>query len=357
MALATNSIPGSIVLAGDLTGSANAPELRVTGVVPGTYFPASIVVDAKGRLIHATNTPMEVLADVLTPATPSTLGAIQLRAGETGRTGLVVNNGVLELGDYQATYTLKGFISVSQSFNVLFGRLYANPASNLLLGSVKVGDNLTISSGVVSRVGTTIATNSTTGVVRIGSGLSIAGDGTLSLNAPIATNSTTGLIKTGTGISAAGDGTLSLNAIASAVALGYVKPNSSLAVDGSGLLSVNTSGFLVLNAPRTVTKRQAFAVGSLSGTTVDWNGSADQIFTLSTTATSITINNGTNVIPGTWYHFIITHTQCLSIAYGSQFKFRSGSNNRPHGEATTCLLSCYADGANTLYCIMQPNFI
>ena len=55
MALATNSTPGSIVLAGDLTGSANAPELRVTGVVPGAYGPANIVVDAKGRLIYAKN--------------------------------------------------------------------------------------------------------------------------------------------------------------------------------------------------------------------------------------------------------------------------------------------------------------
>ena len=32
MALATDSTPGSIVLAGDLTGTANTPQLRSTGV-------------------------------------------------------------------------------------------------------------------------------------------------------------------------------------------------------------------------------------------------------------------------------------------------------------------------------------
>ena len=53
MALATNSTPGSIVLGGDLTGNANAPELRPTGVIPGTYDVASFVADAKGRVIQA----------------------------------------------------------------------------------------------------------------------------------------------------------------------------------------------------------------------------------------------------------------------------------------------------------------
>lgn len=53
MALATNSTPGSIVLAGDLTGVAAAPELRVTGVAPGVYYSPSVVIDAKGRIIYA----------------------------------------------------------------------------------------------------------------------------------------------------------------------------------------------------------------------------------------------------------------------------------------------------------------
>jgi len=53
MALATNSTPGSIVLAGDLTGTAGAPELRVSGVEPGEYTMPTIVVDAAGRVIYA----------------------------------------------------------------------------------------------------------------------------------------------------------------------------------------------------------------------------------------------------------------------------------------------------------------
>lgn len=53
MALATNSTPGSIVIAGDLTGTATAPQLRPTGVVPGTYENAAVVVDSKGRVVQA----------------------------------------------------------------------------------------------------------------------------------------------------------------------------------------------------------------------------------------------------------------------------------------------------------------
>lgn len=53
MALATTTTPGSVILGGDLTGVANAPELRVTGVEASQYICPTIVVDAKGRLIYA----------------------------------------------------------------------------------------------------------------------------------------------------------------------------------------------------------------------------------------------------------------------------------------------------------------
>ena len=50
MPLATTTTEGSIILSGDLTGSGTAPELRITGVTPGSFIYADVCVDAKGRL-------------------------------------------------------------------------------------------------------------------------------------------------------------------------------------------------------------------------------------------------------------------------------------------------------------------
>lgn len=49
---ATTTNKGLVQLAGDLTGSASAPELIETGVTAGTYsYPSAIEIDAKGRVI------------------------------------------------------------------------------------------------------------------------------------------------------------------------------------------------------------------------------------------------------------------------------------------------------------------
>lgn len=132
MALATNSTPGSIVLAGDLTGNANAPELRPTGVVPGTYASYDIVVDSKGRIVHTQ------------PA-----------------------------GTNVAGYSVKGVVQVSQSTGLTLsgGDLYGALGTNTTEGVIKSGNatNVTISAGSIdvgSNIPLTISLNVFTKSIR-----------------------------------------------------------------------------------------------------------------------------------------------------------------------------------------------
>lgn len=93
MALATTTTPGSIILGGDLTGVANAPELRVTGVTAGTYTYPTIVVDAKGRTIYATSGSAPVLAgDVGGNTAASVLPTINSTIGSFAGVTLTVNS-------------------------------------------------------------------------------------------------------------------------------------------------------------------------------------------------------------------------------------------------------------------------
>jgi hypothetical protein len=100
MALATTTTPGSIILGGDLTGVANAPELRVTGVTAGTYTPGTIVIDAKGRLIYADS--------ITLASTTTSKGAISVSAGN----GLTITSAVLNWAPSTATNTVAGIASI-----------------------------------------------------------------------------------------------------------------------------------------------------------------------------------------------------------------------------------------------------
>jgi len=113
MALATTSTPGSVTLAGDLTGTANTPQLRVTGVSPGSYTSANIVVDAKGRVVYAIN--------------GSFLGP-------------------------DATTSSKGYAQVGTNMNVAAGVLSVPAGTGSVLGVANSGNtsNISISSGSVN---------------------------------------------------------------------------------------------------------------------------------------------------------------------------------------------------------------
>lgn len=132
MALANNTTRGSIVLAGDLTGNANAPELRPTGVVPGSYASCDIVVDSKGRIVHTQ------------PA-----------------------------GTNVAGYSVKGVVQVSQSTGLTLsgGDLYGALGTNTTEGVIKSGNatNVTISAGSIdvgSNIPLTISLNVFTKSIR-----------------------------------------------------------------------------------------------------------------------------------------------------------------------------------------------
>jgi hypothetical protein len=80
-------------------------------------------------------------------------------------------------------------------------------ATTVVQGTVIVGDNLTITSGVLS---VSTATNSVAGVVKAGTGLTAANDGTLTVNT--ATTATLGLVRIGSGL-VISNGLLSLGTV------------------------------------------------------------------------------------------------------------------------------------------------
>ena len=81
MTLATTTTPGSVILGGDLTGTATAPELRITGVTAGSYSNGTIVVDTKGRVIFASSISANLIGDVIGPYTNTQLTATGVTAG------------------------------------------------------------------------------------------------------------------------------------------------------------------------------------------------------------------------------------------------------------------------------------
>lgn len=92
-------------------------------------------------------------------------------------------------------------------------------ATNSVLGGVKVGSGINVTSdGTLSVTPYTLtsATSSALGGVKIGSGIAITGDGTISVGTftlSTATSSAVGGVKIGAGISITGDGTISVASI------------------------------------------------------------------------------------------------------------------------------------------------
>ena len=113
MANATTTSPGSVILAGDLKGHANAPELSITGVIGGSYTGVTLVVDTKGRVIQVTGTDILALPGV--EATSTSLGYTKLPTefSGTGANPILGNSGVVA-GSYTnptVTVNAKGRIT------------------------------------------------------------------------------------------------------------------------------------------------------------------------------------------------------------------------------------------------------
>lgn len=396
MALATNSTPGSIVLGGDLTGVANAPELRVSGVVPGSYGPATIVADSKGRIVFAQTTTWPDIEPVVDDASYTGKG-IMMPCDEQ----LSVEDGVFRVStDASALYDRKGFVQISSSnFQCVNGVLSVLVATPSVPGVFKVGDALSVTNGVMSTSLPT-ATDAIPGVVKIGTGFSYVNGvlgipvasgtvlGTIvvgsrltvnagEVNVPVATTSVPGVITVGSGLTLNTDEVSVLTAtdtipgavtVGSRLTINAGEVNIPLATtEVPGVITVGTgisetdgelgiTGVLHTNYTTTLDHTQYVATDALSGTSVNWDGSAGNIFTYTTTD-DWTLNNGTNITAGTWYHFIITNSVVSKITYGSQFTFRTDTNTQPIGSGSINVLSCYALTTSKLLCIMQPDFI
>lgn len=306
MAVATNTTPGTILLAGDLAGSSNAntPQLTPTGVVPGVYKGASVVVDAKGRILHARSLSNYDVGC----ATAEECGVV--RVTQNHHIDLNDNKisikkaskddyGVVKLGagfakdcceifmDYtEATTEIKGVVTVPTSGNLLIdsagnisvpiatttvpGLSYAHPAGGLVyvdgtlsysvpdasssqLGFVKLGSNLTAPAGTL-----TVATASKTekGIFRFNPTHFSFSSNTYSYNT-IATNSYIGFIKLGSGVKVDENGILYRGApSATTTTKGVVQ------VDVDGGLTV-TGGTLSYSSPdATTATRGLVRVGS-----------------------------------------------------------------------------------------------
>ena len=204
MSEATTTNPGQIILSGDLTGEASAPQLRPTGVIPGTYTFPNIVVDSKGRVVFA-------------------------KSYSSG-------------GPPASSANQKGVISSDgKTFTIASGVLSATVATNADLGIVTLGTSESSTTFPLTVAGDTVsmptATSSNAGVVRIGSGLTIDYSGTLTPN--IASKSYLGVVIPDSTFSTS-LGTISAP-IATTSSLGVFYSSSSLTVDVYGVAYLKTA--------------------------------------------------------------------------------------------------------------------
>ncbi len=225
MAQATNTTLGEVVLGGDLGGDANLPELRASGVTPGTYpviHRAS--VDSKGRITSIGEvTSAEVLA-LLSDASTTTKGV--MRVGSN----INVLDGVISL--LNGDVSTKGIVQVGSNIDVSAGTISIADATTSSKGVVQVGSNISVTSGTISIAD---ATTSSKGVVQVGSGVSVAAGTVFLANA---TDTSKGIARAGSGLSIS-SGTLSLDSLpdATTLAVGIAQVGSGFNVS-SGIISV-----------------------------------------------------------------------------------------------------------------------
>lgn len=349
MAVATESALGTVLLAGDLAGSSNAnsPQLTPTGVTPGVYKGASVVVDSKGRILHA----RPLAGYDVGCATATECGVVSVSANHhidlTGekvsiKKASADNYGVVKLGngfskdcceifvDYpEATTTHHGVVTVPTSGNLLVdgagnlsvpvgtttvqGLVYApvggpitNTANTLsytppnasasVSGFVTVGNGFTVAAGELS---IPTASASEKGLFRFNSSFTYASN-TYSYPT-VATASSVGLVKIGTGFVMDEDGTLNRGAgIASTIAKGIVQVPSAngLSVTGGVLTwapsdaTAAVKGVVQVGSSMTVSGGTVSMANASGTTTKGIVGVTSQNFTI----TNGMIDLGPNVV-------------------------------------------------------------
>lgn len=304
MALATNTTPGEIQLAGDLAGNndATAPELTDVGIAAGQYQYPKITVDSKGRTIAIESGDPNEFGGLLAPASATERGVVQAGVGlsvsESGTAGyqeIIFNTSI----DGSEASDLNNCASYAISISVNFG---ATQVINLIVvdlstinkvitelnkklgGAVAavVSGKIRITSNTIGRdtvvtiisdnlfkcvsgfasinspvTGTAsclmsadLATISSPGIVQIGSGLTVFGDGIVT--ASIATSTQLGTVKVGAGLSITVDGVLSATAIPDATisSKGIVQIGNNISVN-AGVISVATAENSTLGVVKT----------------------------------------------------------------------------------------------------------
>lgn len=155
--------------------------------------------------------------------------------------GLTVNSGVLSFNTASladATTSTKGVVQIGSGISVASGVISTTAipdATTSTKGVVQIGNGLNVASGVIS---VKDATTSVVGAVKVGTGLLVDGNGALSLDtATYATSSTPGVVKIGSGLNVT-SGVIS-TAIATTSSLGTVSIGAGISVTGGGEISTS----------------------------------------------------------------------------------------------------------------------
>ena len=195
MTSATTTTPGSILLAGDLSGTATSPALAPTGVVAGAHFPYKIWVDSKGRLLKSSDLTADTVMPWLNTASDTQVGVVKVATGNWK--GLIAaSSGTISAP--AATSSVFGQVKGDGTtvLNELDGTLslILPIATTSTKGLMQVGTGLNVTGGVISLDTSSWATTVSKGLVAVGTGLDVAST-VISLNAPDATSSSKGIIQ------------------------------------------------------------------------------------------------------------------------------------------------------------------
>ena len=296
MALATNTSPGEIQLAGDLGGNndATAPELSNTGVTAGNYSLVDLTVDSKGRITAVSSNVPTSISTLIPDATTTQRGLVKIGDGlqisVTPTPGLQDINFTSSITGTEATSlsacatykvdihvdnttlvhietTGNNLTTLNDVLNILNGAL-SNATATIANGKMTITSVLTgklstidiLNDGLFScmpiydslglpvdgvgdcEISPVIGTNAAKGILQVGSGLSVV-NGVVSVDGAVnitpATTTTIGgvIVPTAGNIDVAVDGSISVP-LGTNAALGVVKIGTGLSVTG-GVVSAD----------------------------------------------------------------------------------------------------------------------
>jgi hypothetical protein len=271
MTQATNTTLGEIVLAGDLFGNdGTAPVLRASGVTPGSYSVLQrMSVDSKGRITSIGTALANDVLSIITDATPSAKGIIQVGNQLEVSSGVIsvatassTTKGIAAWGSQFAldagnvssalpdavSVSTKGLVQIGTALSVSGGSTSMDLATSATPGRVSIGSGFlkNQSAGVLAvdsaRLVSSVYPNDEPGVCRPGTNMAVDGAGTLTATFPDATGAVKGLVQVGSGLSVTG-GVVSYvgGADATTGSLGIVQVGAGLGV-ASGVLSILDAG-------------------------------------------------------------------------------------------------------------------